>query len=45
MLKKPKNTTFKFLSSQEDLMKNLDSLKMNDFDRFIRIGETGKIIQ
>lgn len=45
MLKKPKSTTFKFILGSEDLMKNLDNLKMEEFDRFIKIGEIGKVIQ
>ena len=36
---------FKFILSNEDLMNNLDSIKMNNFDRFIKIGEMGKKIQ
>ena len=36
---------FKFILSNEDLMNNLDNIKMNNFDKFIKIGEMGKQIQ
>ena len=45
MQQKSQTTTFKFILSNEQMMQNLDHLKMNDFDRFVRIGEIGKKIQ
>lgn len=45
MKKAPESTTFKFILDNEQLFSNLDNLKINDFERFISVGEIGKQIQ
>lgn len=45
MIKKPTSTMFKFILSTDQLFSNLDHLKLNDYERFLKIGEVGKQIQ
>ena len=41
----PETTIFQSVLDNEQLFTNLDHLKLNDYERFLRIGELGKQIQ
>lgn len=42
MLKKPTSTVFKFILTSDQLFSNLDHLKLNDYERFLKVGQVGK---
>jgi hypothetical protein len=42
--KTPLTTHFKTVSTTEEVLKNLDILKMKDYERFVQVNDIGKKI-